>query len=295
MSPVQNVPVLVAFVAGLLSFATPCVLPLFPSYLSFITGISFEDLKGEDTRVKRLTIIHSLLFILGFSIVFISLGASATFLGQILLRNQELVSKVGGILIIFFGLYLTGFLNTETEKRLLGLLAIIVALYLTGLFGREFEGLFKHLAIPLALLYGLVAMGIINLNVLLREKKIQLRNKPLGYFGSVLVGITFAAGWTPCIGPILASILTLAVSEGTVTSGVLLLSSYSLGLGLPFFLSSLALNSFLNYFNKVKSSLGLVNVVCGGILILVGAFIYLNYLSLLSQMLAKAIGDIIYI
>jgi len=133
------------------------------------------------------------------------------------------------------------------------------------------------------------------LNFLLREKKIQLRNKPLGYFGSVLVGITFAAGWTPCVGPILASILTLAVSEGSVTSGVLLLSSYSLGLGIPFFLSSLALNSFLNYFNRIKSSLGLVNVICGGILILVGAFIYLNYLSLLSQMLTKAIGDIIYI
>ncbi|UCD83808.1 MAG: cytochrome c biogenesis protein CcdA [Deltaproteobacteria bacterium] len=288
MSPGQNISLLVAFVAGLFSFATPCVLPLFPSYLSFITGISFEELKGDNTRVKRLTIIHSLLFILGFSIVFISLGASATFLGQILLKNQELVGKVGGILIVFFGLYLTGFLDIETEKRLLGLLAIIVALYLTGLFGREFQGLFKHLAIPLALLYGLVALGVIDLNFLLREKKIQLRNKPLGYLGSVLVGITFAAGWTPCIGPILASILTLAVSEGKVTTGVLLLSSYSLGLGIPFFVSSLALNSFLDYFNKVKGSLGLVNIICGVILILVGSFIYLNYLSFLSQMLKKA-------
>jgi len=189
MESTPSISLFIAFSAGLFSFLSPCILPLIPSYISFITGISFEAFSsGEETRkLRRTTVIHSLLFIFGFSLVFILLGASATYAGQFLQKYQFLLTKVGGVIIIILGIHLT---------------------------------------------------GIINLKFLQREKKVHLREKPLGYLGTVLVGMTFAAGWTPCIGPILGSILIVASTSQKVTSGIILLSFYSLGLALPFFASS---------------------------------------------------------
>jgi cytochrome c-type biogenesis protein len=222
-----EVSLIAAFLAGVVSFVSPCVLPLVPSYITFITGVSFDELTaGQQTaRIRRLTIIHSLAFIVGFSIVFISLGATATATGQFLRDHQDTLRIAGGVLIILFGVYLT---------------------------------------------------GVVPIHALSRERKFQLTRKPLGILGSVLVGITFAAGWTPCIGPILGSILLYASTGKTVGTGIVLLSVYSLGLGLPFFLASLGMNSFLAASSRLRRSLRTIEVVSGIILIAFGIALVTN-------------------
>jgi len=239
-SQVNQVSLLAAFLAGVVSFVSPCVLPLVPSYVTFITGVSFDELTAGNVgpRVRRLTIIHSLAFILGFSLVFIALGATATVAGQFLRHNQDLLRRAGGVMIILFGIYLT---------------------------------------------------GLIPIPALSRERKKHLTTQPLGILGSVLVGVTFAAGWTPCIGPILASILIYASTAKTVGTGVILLSVYSLGLGLPFFLASLALNSFLAASQRIRSRLRTIEVASGVVLILFGILLvtdlFPRFVSFLSRFL----------
>jgi len=243
-SQVNEVSLVAAFFAGVVSFISPCVLPLVPSYVTFITGVSFDELTSASAapRVRRLTIIHSLAFILGFSIVFVALGATATVAGQFLREHQDSLRRIGGVLIILFGIFLT---------------------------------------------------GLVPIPALSRERKKQLTTKPLGILGSVLVGITFAAGWTPCIGPILASILIYASTAKTVGTGVVLLSVYSLGLGVPFFLSSLALNSFLAASRKIRGQLRTIEVASGVVLILFGVMLvtdlFPRFVSFLSRFL-PAVG-----
>ena len=229
-----NISIVGAFVAGLLSFLSPCVLPLIPSYITYITGISFSDLKEEHTskQVRTKTIVHSLLFIAGFTFVFMALGASATYIGSFLQERMDLIRKIGGLLIIVFGIHVT---------------------------------------------------GLVNLSVLLGDRRIRLNKKPAGYAGSVLVGIAFAAGWTPCIGPILASILMIAATEEKVYQGMLLLFSYSLGLGTPFFISSLAMHKFLVLFNRFKKLIRIFELVTGLFLIVVGVLVFTNSLTAISQ------------
>lgn len=230
-----------AFIAGLLSFLSPCVLPLIPSYITYITGLSFADLQDEHPshKVRQQTIIHSLLFIAGFTLIFVLLGASATFIGGFLHSKMDLLRKIGGVLIILFGVHLSGLL-------------------------------------PITLLLG--------------EKKISIHRKPAGYIGSVVVGIAFAAGWTPCIGPILASILMVASAEDTVAKGILLLLTYSMGLAIPFFLSSLALHHFIVIFNRFKKFIRMFEIVTGLFLIIVGAMVFTNYLSILGRYSTMIMG-----
>lgn len=222
-----------AFVAGLLSFLSPCVLPLIPSYVMYITGISYADLHGENpsNNIRTKTVIHSILFILGFTVVFVLLGASATFIGSFLHENAVIIRKVGGIILMLLGIHVT---------------------------------------------------GILPLKFLLGEKRVSIKHKPSGYVGSFLVGIAFAAGWTPCIGPILAAILTVAATEEKVYQGILLLLLYSLGLGVPFFISALALDRFLLIFNRFKKYIHLFEVITGIFLVIIGLLIYSNWLSRLS-------------
>jgi cytochrome c-type biogenesis protein len=224
-----------AFLAGLLSFLSPCVLPLLPSYVSFITGISFEQLTSEKDRkrVRFLTITNSFAFVAGFSAVFISLGASSSFFGQLLYRYQEWIRIVGGILVIIFGLFIS---------------------------------------------------GIIKLDLFLKEKRLHLHGKPAGYLGSFLVGMTFAAAWSPCIGPILGTILLYAASEGSTSYGLKLLSVYSLGLGLPFFLSSLALNTFLSYSKVLYRFMRVIMLSSGLLLIIFGIMLLSNKVREISRL-----------
>jgi cytochrome c-type biogenesis protein len=237
---VNQVSLLAAFLAGVASFVSPCVLPLIPSYVTFITGVSFDELASKEAapRVRRLTIIHSVAFIVGFSLVFIALGATATVAGRFLREHQDWVRVVGGVLIIFFGIYLT---------------------------------------------------GLIKIPALSRERKMQLTSKPWGALGSVLVGITFAAGWTPCIGPILASILIYASTAKTVTTGIVLLAVYSAGLGVPFFIASLAFNSFLAASKRIRGSLHTIEVVSGVLLIFFGGLLVTNTIQYITGFLTRFI------
>jgi cytochrome c-type biogenesis protein len=223
----ESVGILVAFSAGLFSFLSPCVLPLFPSYLSFITGMSVERLSGEVTAGTRgRVLVHSLAFIAGFTAVFVSLGVSVSAAGQFLLDYRDWIRIAGGILIIVFGLYIAGVLRV-------------------GLFGRTAQ--------------------------------LQIREKRAGLLGSFAVGLTFAIGWTPCVGPILGSILTLASNDKTVAQGTGLLLAYSAGLGIPFLLFSLALGAFLRFFKRYRVFIPVVERVAGVLLIVVGVLVVSNY------------------
>lgn len=235
----DNISYLVAFAAGLLTFLSPCILPLIPSFIAYITGVSFGDLKDADKKgeVRKKTIVHTLLFILGFSLVFILLGLTATFIGKTLFQYQKVIRIAGGILIIIFGLYLT---------------------------------------------------GLLKLDFLIKEHRFKLPVEGATYLGSFLVGVTFAVAWTPCAGPILGSILVLAGTKVDVMQGARLLTVYSMGIAVPFFLTALAVNSFLQYFNKVKKFIGVINVIGGIFLIIVGILVATNYLSVISGRLLGA-------
>jgi cytochrome c-type biogenesis protein len=224
-----------AFLAGVFSFLSPCVLPLVPSYVSFITGISFEDLKeGTDRKkIRFLTITNSLAFICGFSVIFVALGASSSAVGQFFFNYQDWIRIVGGVLVIFFGLFVS---------------------------------------------------GIVKMDFLTRERKYHVSGKPAGYIGSFLVGMTFAAAWTPCIGPILGTILLYASSHGSAAYGFKLLSAYSLGLAVPFFLSSLMFNSFLSYSVKIRKYMRVVMLASGALLIVFGILLLTNNVRLLGAL-----------
>ena len=223
-----------AFLAGVLSFLSPCVLPLVPSYISFITGMSFEEMtEAADTgRVRLLTITNSLAFVLGFSVVFIAMGASTSYVGQIFRQYQDEIRVAGGVLVIIFGLFIAG--------------------------------LFKP-------------------GFMMKEKKFHLSGRPTGYLGAFVVGLVFAAGWTPCIGPILGGILLYATSQGSMALGFKLLSVYSLGLALPFLLSALAINTFLSYTKVLNRYMKPIMLLSGLVLIAFGVLLLMDKVTELAR------------
>lgn len=230
----------IAFTAGILSFASPCVLPLIPSYLTYITGLSFAQLEEAHPNAKiRLTVLlHSLAFIVGFSVVFVLLGAIAGVASskfQIFLREGlGWIEKIGGLLIFLFGVHMT---------------------------------------------------GLFHFGILLGEKRVHLHKKPSGFIGTFVVGVAFAAGWTPCIGPILASILMVAATSGHVGEGVALLAVYSLGLGVPFLLSGLLFHHFLIAFNRFRKYIRLIEIGTGVMLMAVGVMLMFNLMGQLTMLL----------
>ena len=220
----------IAFGAGLLSFLSPCVLPLIPSYVTFITGLSLDDVQ----KARRTALIHSLLFIAGFTLIFLAFGADATALGQVLGYYRGWISRIGGVLIIVFGLYM---------------------------------------------------LGVFNVSLFSTERRFHIADKPLGYLGTLLVGITFGAGWTPCIGPILGSILTYAASSADMSRGLWLLLFYSLGLGVPFLVSAVAVERFLDFFGRMKRQMLWITRVSGVLMIAVGLLLVTNYFTVLAAFL----------
>ncbi|TLY33788.1 MAG: cytochrome c biogenesis protein CcdA [Nitrospirae bacterium] len=234
----HDITLVIAFAAGFLSFVSPCVLPLVPSYLIYITGLTLEELtsQADRNRVRATIVLNSLFFVLGLTAVFVAFGASASLIGQFLITYQDFLRKAGGVLIMMFGLYV---------------------------------------------------MGVLKLNFLMTEKRIHLQSRPAGLIGSLLVGMAFAAGWTPCVGPILGTILMLAGTSDSMMTGVKLLASYSLGIGLPLFAIALCVGPFIHYFKKIRNYMYGISVVSGVFLILVGVMLYTNSLALITGELER--------
>ena len=226
----DNVSVFAAFAAGLISFLSPCVLPLVPGYISIISGVSLDQLKAQEkhSALNRTVVLNSIMFIIGFSITFITEGATATWLGQTVLSNMTWLYKIAGVIIIIFGLHL---------------------------------------------------IGIFKIPFLYQDKRLHNVQKPRGAFGALVLGLAFAFGWSPCIGPILAGILTMASTKQGVAQGVLLLAIYSLGLGIPFLMTSLGLNRFLSFYGRFKRHFHAVEVASGALVITVGLLIVTNNIS----------------
>ncbi|MCH7474665.1 MAG: cytochrome c biogenesis protein CcdA [Gemmatimonadetes bacterium] len=236
METTSSVGLFIAFTAGVLSFLSPCVLPLIPSYMSFITGLSLEEMGDQ----RRAAVTHALLFVSGFTLIFMALGATATGLGRLLQFHQVWLERAGGVLIVVFGLYM---------------------------------------------------LGAFSFGVFARERRVHIQNKPLGYLGSVLVGVAFGAGWTPCIGPILGSILLYTSSQGDLGQGVVLLFSYSMGLAVPFLIVALAVERFITWFQSYRRYMPFVTKASGGMLVFLGLLLMSGYFSLLAAWLQGLTPD----
>ena len=227
----------VAFVAGLVSFLSPCVLPLVPSYVTFVTGMTLDELTvGRHGAARRQAALHASFFVLGFSLVFVALGATATALGVTLRHALPLLQQVGGVVVAFFGLWM---------------------------------------------------LGVLRLPALMRERRLHLASKPAGMAGSLFVGVAFGAGWTPCVGPVLASILLYAGLSATMGRGMLLLATYALGLGLPFWLAAVGLNWYLAGARRLARWLRPIELVSGAVLVVVGVLLFTGRFAAMSNSLAS--------
>ena len=284
MRSLMDVSVFTAFVAGLVSFLSPCVLPLVPGYISMLSGIGVEQLKeGQTPRGGLLR--SALAFVLGFSIVFIAFGASASAVGSFLVRNRNLLAPLAGALILLFGLHLVGWLAKISVR--IGLVVAIVLVgagialsFGPGAAGTTFRAVHFY---SIALIFGL-GPGLtrwLNRDVHFRS----LGGQP-GVFGGFLMGFAFAFGWTPCIGPILAGVLAIAATRETIGQGVILLACYSAGLAIPFLATALGISAFLRFYHRVRQHLHTVEVFSGVLLLAVGGLVFVNRLTWLSGKLA---------
>ena len=230
----QSVSYSAAFLAGLLSFLSPCVLPLIPAYFTFITGFSIEELtRGDTADIRKKVFLSTISFVCGFSILFIIMGASATFLGGLIEKNKDVIRIVGGVIIIVLGIHLTGWIRIRKLEI---------------------------------------------------EKRIHIQKKPIHLLGTFLVGMAFGAGWSPCIGPLLGSILIIASAEETIWQGVILLSIYASGLALPFILISIFINFLLEFMKRASRTLKYINAVAGGLLVIVGFFLLTNKFTIFNSL-----------
>src|SRR5687767_5924970 len=243
----ENVTLLAAFGAGLLSFISPCVLPLVPGYLSYISGLSLDEMRGtamiagggtvavgQPVGARRQVVIASLAFIIGFSLVFVALGAAASAIGQFLAERQAIFNRTAGAVIIVFGLH---------------------------------------------------TMGVLRIEWLYQEKRVHTSRKPAGFIGAGLIGVAFAFGWTPCIGPILAAILALAGTQETVAEGVRMLGVYSLGLGVPFLATALMIDRFFSAMGRIRRHYHTIEIVSGALLIVIGLLIFTEKFTVIARWL----------
>ncbi len=241
MEHTAEITLITAFVAGIISFLSPCVLPLIPGYISFISGSSLKEMMERENlkKIKHDVIWNSFAFVAGFSAIFISLGASATFIGRFLLQHLNTFSMVAGIVVIILGLHMT---------------------------------------------------GIFRIKALYHEKRIHHSKEPMNLFESFLLGLAFAFGWTPCIGPILAGILAIAATGDSVGYGILLLASYSLGLGIPFMLTAYSLTFFFKWFTKMKKHMNKIEIIAGILLIIIGVLMMTGGLTKIAGVLSMFDG-----
>ena len=222
-----------ALLAGLLSFVSPCVLPLVPPYLCYLGGVSLDQLTGEsrESVARHRVVLSAFTFVLGFSTVFVLLGATASAIGRMVASYLDVLAIVAGVVIIIMGLHF---------------------------------------------------LGVFKINLLHRQARVEVRNHPAGPLGSYIVGLAFAIGWTPCIGPVLAAILAVAGAKETVSSGAMLLAVYSLGLGIPFIAAGLFAGSFMHFMQRFRQHIGTVEKTMGGLLVLTGVLFMTGYMSTFS-------------
>lgn len=225
---------LLAFGAGLLSFISPCTLPLYPAFLSYITGMSVSELKNEQAMFQRRSMLHTLFFLIGFSIIFIALGFGASFIGSFFMDYKDLIRQIGAIFIVFFGLVVT---------------------------------------------------GILSFDFLMKERRFEFKNRPSGYFGTILIGMAFAAGWTPCTGPILMMVLGLIGTNPS--AGVVYMIAYSLGFAIPFFV----LSFFIGRMNWIRKNSVRIMKIGGYIMIAVGILLFFDGLTFIISILQFFFGD----
>jgi cytochrome c-type biogenesis protein len=229
--------ILLAFCAGFLSFISPCCLPLYPAFLSYITGVSVGELKEENVFLRKRAMLHTIFFLIGFSIIFLALGLSTTFIGEMFVQYQSFIRRIGAILMVFFGF---------------------------------------------------VIIGYIKPTFLMKDKKFTFKNRPSGYIGSTLIGLGFAAGWTPCTGPILASVLSLSLTNPN--AGLIYMTAYSLGFAIPFFI----LSFFVSKLNWIKKHSLKIMKIGGIIMIIMGVVLYFDWLSdLTSFLITRVFNDFI--
>ncbi|MDW8095894.1 MAG: cytochrome c biogenesis protein CcdA [Aquificaceae bacterium] len=275
----SEVSVFLAFTAGLLSFLSPCVLPIIPGYISYISGVGAQEVKSGDAFSKK-AFIASFLFVLGFSLVFTLMGATATGVGSLFREYQDHVAKVGGGLVVFFGLHFAGaFLRPNFLKELIGVASFLLALYMFQFLSQKL--LFELMGILLIVAF-LYLFGLHEL--LYRQMRREVRGSVSG-FGAFLVGMLFAFGWSPCIGPVLGSILLYASQQETAVQGASLLFAYSMGLGIPFLLAGGLLSAFLGFVRSFGKFFGVVELVGGVLLVLLGIMLTTGKLAELSLIL----------
>jgi len=275
-----DISVLGAVFAGLLSFLSPCVLPLVPGYVSMLSGIAIEQLRQEQQPHAGL-LVSSLAFIVGFSTVFVTFGASASAVGQFLRQNRALLAPIAGALILLLGLHLLGLLAKLSFRAgvAIGTVLVVISFVSAMRGGSRLGGLgaIQFLSLSLIGFLGPVMGRWLNRDFHLRGQGTQP-----GVWSGFLFGFAFAFGWTPCIGPILAAVLALAATSDTVGRGVLLLAAYSAGLAIPFLLTALALGQFLRIYQRFRSYLHAVELLSGALLLFVGGLIFVNKLTWLS-------------
>jgi cytochrome c-type biogenesis protein len=282
-----------AFLAGLVSFLSPCVLPLVPGYISMLSGIGMEQLReGEVPRSGLFT--SAVAFVAGFSVVFIAFGASASAVGSFLLQNRALLAPIAGALILLFGLHLTGIL-IKLKVRIGVILGVILAgLGAVALLRQAplFAGLRAMHFFSLSLIgfFGPPMARWLNRDVHLRSKATQP-----GVWSGFFLGFAFAFGWTPCIGPILSAVLILAANSDTITRGVLLLSVYSAGLAIPFLLTALGISQFMAFYKNFRKYLHAVELFSGVLLLFVGCLVFTNKLTWLSGKLSFLNGIVLWL
>ncbi len=269
---VENVSVWAAFLGGIIAFLSPCVLPIIPGYIAYISGVSVSSV-SEEKKFDLKIVYTAVAFVIGFSIVFTALGAASTFIGQLLQEYKEIISKIAALLVILLGIHFTGIFQSEKVKLWLGLIAVISL----GLYGygyvttKDIFNDFFLLVVLTILLYAFYYSGAYK--ILYQQKTTEVKKKPPGVIGAFIVGVAFAFGWTPCIGPILGAILLYASQQETVMQGVVLLFAFSMGLGIPFILTAMFINMFFRFFNVVRKYFLVIEVIGGVLLILVGILI----------------------
>jgi len=228
-----DINIFIAFGAGLLSFISPCVLPLYPVFLAYITGMSVSEMKQENTGLDKRAFLHTICFLIGFSAIFIMIGFTTTLISDFLIMYQDLIRRIGAIVIIFFGF---------------------------------------------------VIIGVFNFDFLMKDKKVRFKNRPSGFFGSFLIGMAFSLGWTPCTGPILAIVLSLAATSPDI--GLVMMVSYILGFSVPF----LVLAFFIGKFNWIKKYSGILMKIGGYVMIFMGIVLFFDWMTVITAYLAKWFG-----